>query len=33
MEKVSKLQISAIIKIPKGKLEEFKQRAAEIDKR
>jgi len=29
MEKISKLQISAILKIPKGKLEEFKQAAAE----
>lgn len=29
MEKVNKLQVSAFIKIPKGKLEEFKQLAAE----
>ena len=29
MEKISKLQVSAFIKIPKGKLEEFKQLAAE----
>jgi len=29
MEKISKLQVSAILKIPKGKLEEFKQAAAE----
>jgi quinol monooxygenase YgiN len=29
MEKISKLQISVITKIPKGKLEEFKQLAAE----
>ena len=29
MEKISKIQISVIQKIPKGKLEEFKQLAAE----
>ncbi len=32
MEKISKLQVSATVKIPEGKLEEFKQRAAEVMK-
>ena len=32
MEKLSKLQSSAVIKIPEGMLEEFKQQAAEIIK-
>ncbi len=33
MEKINKLQLSAIFKIPEGKLEEFKQQATECIKR
>ncbi len=32
MEKISKLQVSAVVKIPEGKLEDFKQLAAELIK-